>query len=142
MAESGAKQLDDALTVLDRKVCKVKTEQAGWSLPPSLDTVEGEELDQAVSAFRQLDQAVSALHQLNQVVSALHQLEEEVMQTKLVSDSASISQAAHQKLVTIERRLTKLQEAASDGYWYLVFVKEREDSNAGLILKESSSISS
>ena len=130
MAESGAKQLDDALTVLHRKVCKVKTEQAGWSLPPSLDTVEGEELDQAVSAFRQLDQAVSALHQLNQAVSALHQLEEEVMQTKLVSDSASISQAAHQKLVTIERRLTKLQDAArsSDGYWYLVFVKEREDS--------------
>ena len=144
LAESGARQLDDALTVLDRKVCKVETEQAGWSLPPSLDTVEGEELDQAVSAFRQLDQAVSALHQLNQAVSALHQLEEEVMQTKLVSDSASISQAAHQKLVTIERRLTKLQEAArsSDGYWYLVFVKEREDSNTGLILKEPSSISS
>ena len=41
MAESGARQLDDALTVLDRKVCQVETEQAGWSLPPSLDTVEG-----------------------------------------------------------------------------------------------------
>ena len=95
MAECGARQLDDALTVLDRKVCKVETEQAGWSLPPSLDTVEGER------------------EELDQAVSVLHQLKEEVLQAKLVSDSApSVSQAAHQKLVTIERRLTELQEAA------------------------------
>jgi len=95
MAESGARQLDDALTVLDRKVCQVETEQAGWSLPPSLDTVEGER------------------EELDLAMSALHQLEEEVMQTKLVSDSApAVSHAAHQKLVTIERRLTDLQEAA------------------------------
>ena len=46
----------------------METEQAGWSLPPSLDTVEGER------------------EELDLSMSALHQLEEEVMQTKLVSD--------------------------------------------------------
>ena len=94
LAESGARNLDDALTVLDRKMCQVESEQAGWSLPPSIDTVEGER------------------EELDMAMSALHQLEEEVMQTKLVSDSAPVSHAAHQKLVTIEKRLTDLQEQA------------------------------
>ena len=91
MAESGARQLDDTLTVLDRKVCQVETEHAGWSLPPSLDTVEGER------------------EMLDLAMSALHQLEEEVTQTKLVSDSSpAVIREAYQKLVTIERRLTDL----------------------------------
>jgi len=95
LAEGGARKLDDALTALDKKVCQVETEQGGWCLPPSLDTIEGERED------------------LSLAMSALHQLEEEVMQTKLISDSTTmVSHAAHQKLVTIERRLTELQEAA------------------------------
>jgi len=95
MAETGVRQIDEALTALDRKVCRVETEQASWSLPPSIDTVEGERED------------------LEMAITVLHQLEEEVMQTKLVSDSApAVGQAAHQKLVTIEKRLTDLHEAA------------------------------
>ena len=95
-AENSMRQLDVTLTDLDQRLCKVEAGQSSWSQSPQFESVEDESLS------------------LELVANELRRLEEDLLKSKMASDSSeSVNQPYMQKLVTIERRLTAAKEAVT-----------------------------
>ena len=96
VAETSLRQLDLTLTELDTRLCKVEADQSSWSQAPEYEALEAESLA------------------LELMTHDLRRLEEEVLKSKIATDSSqTASTTSMQKLVTIERRLTAAKEAVA-----------------------------
>jgi len=94
LAETALRQLDVTLTDLDKRLCKVESDQSSWTQSPQHESLESE------------------MYALELVSNEVKRLEEDVLKSKIALDSSqSLSQPSMQKFATIERRLTTAQES-------------------------------